>query len=559
MTTNPEEVSRQTQTQPAPEERNEGGHRMLTEVSRRTEVQDDPRNHVEHRHNYSEDVVKSRHHDERWSLSDSYTERDFEPRNGGDNVYSRDERNLSLYQNGHAGPVSRHSGLFKDDTVRHSRTVSQSDGEKGSGILYTVKQWGYSLITKPDRGDVIDHLESEIVRIRASRKRRVREKDSIIEELWQKMSRLEDENQHLLTDVRSLELEAGTYKTQFENTRTELECCKSQLGSCEAECQRRRLEFSDALRRNGSLETELRQKATLLETRTTELRTAETYLSKYDEIPGDEVVSLISNLNQLALGVAEKCCESFSYEKRTTPREQCRSNEENEMLDRLSSVIGPPLVGFLLSKDHNEDPTIVQLSIQAVLMRKLYSVINRWPIPLDLAQDFGNNFMTFYNSIHGQEMQTVAARWRALGSKHLRLQFPITSDNLVLESMPYLGTVLRAAGADFASSQMSDGQLKEDLTRLWELASSLAEKMKESVLSTDYKLIFIQPGSGFNEDFAQSQGSVEGRSQVLCTTELGLVRVTNAQKAEGALSELETRVMSKSTVIFKHEIEEMFA
>ncbi|KAI5115042.1 hypothetical protein M0805_009936 [Coniferiporia weirii] len=539
---------------------NGGGYRTPTEVTRRTEAQDDPRDHVEHRHGHT-NVEKSQDYDERRSPSDHFAEREPEPRTGRDNthtLFSRGEHNSSPYQNDYVGPVSCHSGSLGNGTARHSRRVPQSEGAKGSWIIHTMMQWVSPSVGKQEREDDVYFLQSEIKRIRASREEAVYARDREIRDLQQEISHLKDRNQYLLTGARSLELKADTYKTQLEDTRAELGRCKSQLRSCEAESQQTRMELSNASQQNGLLKTELGQKATLLETRTTELRTAETYLSKYDEIPGDEVVSLISNLNQLVLGVAEKCCDSFSF-KKGIAREQNRSNEENEMLHQLSSIIGHPLVKFLLSKNHDEDPTIVQLSIQAALMKHLYCVVERWPIPMNMGQDFSNNFLSLYDSIHGQEMQTVAARWRALGSKHLRLRFPINFNDLIGESMHWIEAVLRAASGENVSPGDKENQINGDLARIWELVGSLAEKMKESVLSTDYRLIFIHPGSNFNENIAQSQGSVEGRSQVLCTTELGLMRVTNVQKAEGALSELETRVMSRSTVIFKHEIEKMFA
>ncbi|KAH8110518.1 hypothetical protein DFH11DRAFT_1620197 [Phellopilus nigrolimitatus] len=287
--------------------------------------------------------------------------------------------------------------------------------------------------------------------------------------------------------------------------------------------------------------------------------TAETFLSKYDEIPGDEIVSLVSDLNQLVVGIADKCGEILPFGKDALGPP--RDNDEFHFLSFLASVIGAPFVNFLRSKTHSEDPTIVQLAIQATLVHDLYGFIKRWPFLVPSQTDsFGSNFWKLYSSIHHKEMQAVAARWRALGTKHFRGGLKTDYEALASGSLEFIIDILRASGAQFNSSpQSSKEQLRGDLERLWRQAATIAEKTKESILSTDYKLIFVRPGDDFDDRIAKAQGEVKERSRILCPTELGLMRVTGNEKPGGGSGQLERSVISKATVIFEHEIEAMFA
>ncbi|THH05880.1 hypothetical protein EW145_g4480 [Phellinidium pouzarii] len=345
------------------------------------------------------------------------------------------------------------------------------------------------------------------------------------------ISRLHAENWKLHDGVRALEDDVCKYQKNHEDAMREAaEHYNRQCAAYEAEKQHTIRQINQLAHTRESLEKALMQKTTLLETRTNELRTAETFLSKYDEIPGDEVVSLVSELNQLVLGIAEKCCDLFSFGKTTPGRE--KSSDEVEITNQLKSMVGSPLVDFLLSKDHNEDPTIVQLAIQAFLIIGLYDFLKYWPIPPH-AGDFRSNYTKLYENIHEKEMQAVAARWRALGSKHLRLGFGIELRHVVSESEQWLKAILQIAGVQ--ASESNTEQLKGDLERLWNLP--------------------------FEERIAKSQGhgDVKGTSPVLCSTELGLMRVTNIGTPGGAPHKLEEQVISKATVIFEHEIAQMFA
>ncbi len=102
--------------------------------------------------------------------------------------------------------------------------------------------------------------------------------------------------------------------------------------------------------------TQLSETAKLLDSRTLELRTAETFLTKYDDTPGDEVVGIVNDINSQVLNiggkVAEEIAEVFTQNAAKDPDRKVNVDIVNELVD----VIGAKLVNILLKADFVEDP-----------------------------------------------------------------------------------------------------------------------------------------------------------------------------------------------------------
>ncbi len=136
--------------------------------------------------------------------------------------------------------------------------------------------------------------------------------------------------------------------------------------------------------------TQLSETAKLLDSRTLELRTAETFLTKYDDTPGDEVVGIVNDINSQVLNiggkVAEEIAEVFTQNAAKDPDRKVNVDIVNELVD----VIGAKLVNILLKADFVEDPTPVQLAVQSMLVNGIYTILLTWPIsPIN---SFGRDF-----------------------------------------------------------------------------------------------------------------------------------------------------------------------
>ncbi|KLO12568.1 hypothetical protein SCHPADRAFT_941133 [Schizopora paradoxa] len=325
--------------------------------------------------------------------------------------------------------------------------------------------------------------------------------------------------------------------------------------------------------------TQLSETTKLLESRTLELRTAETFLTKYDDTPGDEVVGIVNDINSQVLNiggkVAEDITEAFVQNHAKNLERKVNVNVVNELLD----VIGPKLVNILLKSDFTEDPTPVQLAIQSMLVNGICTILMWWPIlPTN---SFSQEFWTLYKSILKSEVQPVASRWRALGSKHYRQSGGADLHTFAVNGMlSHIAKILLVAGV-YAPANEHDRRLDEfvrscvgqSIDVMWHTADAFAQKIREHVHSTDYELMFVTPGEVFDPAQMRAQGAQppppkkgeKGRKEnaedngwrVLCTTDLGLRRITNRGKPGDNNPQLATEVMNKTVVIFEHELEGM--
>jgi len=102
----------------------------------------------------------------------------------------------------------------------------------------------------------------------------------------------------------------------------------------------------------------------LLKTRTLELSGAQAFLSKADTLSGAEVIAMVEAYNQEVLQAAAFMADSFTFEKSEESEE---SEEMQEATREASRILGRTFVNHLKSAGHGEDPTLVQIALQACI------------------------------------------------------------------------------------------------------------------------------------------------------------------------------------------------
>jgi len=262
--------------------------------------------------------------------------------------------------------------------------------------------------------------------------------------------------------------------------------------------------------------------------------------------------------------VAEEIADVFSQNSAKDPDRKVNVDIVNEMVD----VIGVKLVNILLKSDFMEDPTPVQLAIQSMVVNGIYTILLSWPIsPIN---EFGRGFWGLYKNILKSEAQSVASRWRALGSKHYRQNESVDIHNFAVEGMlSHVSKILLVAGVYLPKNE-DDRRLQKFITTcvgekvnaMWRNVEAFAQKIREGIHSADYELMFVTPGDKFDSSWMRGQGASarKGRGKnndwrVLCTTDLGLRRITNNGKAGDTSPKLDTEIVNKAAVIFEHELE----
>lgn len=137
---------------------------------------------------------------------------------------------------------------------------------------------------------------------------------------------------------------------------------------------------------SSTLRREYAQMMALLDDRTSELKGAQSFLTTADSFSGTEVLGTLQRLNaellQNTAFIAESMIEVFISEK-TTPK----TEEQVGGMKRASGVIGHSIAHFLGTKNHRDDPILVQIAFQAYIAYVLQWISRAWIIGGDEIQN----------------------------------------------------------------------------------------------------------------------------------------------------------------------------
>ncbi|KAH9940116.1 uncharacterized protein BXZ73DRAFT_43160 [Epithele typhae] len=296
---------------------------------------------------------------------------------------------------------------------------------------------------------------------------------------------------------------------------------------------------------------EHRQTTALLDTRSAELRAAQVFLTRADDVADSDVLRLITTLNSCVFQLAAAVTDAF--------QSRCGVGQDGvgdacaELVE--GQMVGQSVVDVLRRVDHRDDNALVQVALQGVMTTYARWLCSRW----DLSGD--TDFEGVYGSIKLHEPQAVAGRWRSLCRTHLRgLRLPddVQSGEAEHAVVGALATVLRACGvADDADA------LREELRRahadgLRTIVRSAFEFRRaagEAVVSRDFAVVVVPAEELFDEAGMEDEWEgpkkkrrgrgVETAHPVFCTTGLGLMREESRSEG-GALLLVKPKVVLKS-------------
>lgn len=113
----------------------------------------------------------------------------------------------------------------------------------------------------------------------------------------------------------------------------------------------------------------------LLETRTSELKGTQTFLTKADSLSGAEVTTMMDGLNADILEMAAFMADSFQFEKVREVR-----GEQKAACERVRESLGARMPNLLISIRHKDDPMLIQIALQSCLAWYCTRIIRAWCI-----------------------------------------------------------------------------------------------------------------------------------------------------------------------------------
>jgi hypothetical protein len=149
------------------------------------------------------------------------------------------------------------------------------------------------------------------------------------------------------------------------------ECARlqSQNGNMYQQLQGLKDEYLQSMNRQAEM-------SRLLETRTLELKGAQTFLTTVDSHSGNDVIGMVERLNTEIFQTAAFMADSFGDDYISDSQDA--SEDVMELLEWAKSMFGDKMVQLLRSSDHNEDPILIQNALQASMVNWSCQVISSW-------------------------------------------------------------------------------------------------------------------------------------------------------------------------------------
>ncbi|KAI0326489.1 hypothetical protein GY45DRAFT_1258928 [Cubamyces sp. BRFM 1775] len=278
----------------------------------------------------------------------------------------------------------------------------------------------------------------------------------------------------------------------------------------------------------------------LLETKTTELKEAQTYMSKVDDVSDSEVFQLAKNINaaifQIAAKVADDCHSAIGAQASRTLRDQAAA--------RLEKGVGSDLPRILASADHTHDNILIQTALQALLASFLSDLASAWPTPVDGRISL---LQSIYAEMCQREPQSVFGKWRTITLTYMRAVLPKQSTTEVSAARwlsKQVTDVLLASGYGQSAQEAYEFVKQNYMKGLKSLAAQAIEFGHTTggrIVSADIGVVAVPANEVFQSELMEDEWadpkhpeSVPQGARVFCTTRLGLVRTERKREGGGA-------------------------
>ncbi|KAH9940121.1 uncharacterized protein BXZ73DRAFT_43252 [Epithele typhae] len=311
-------------------------------------------------------------------------------------------------------------------------------------------------------------------------------------------------------------------------------------------------QYRDALARTGESERALaaqRDRTTameaLLDTRTTELHAAQSFLDRADDVADSEVLRLITTLNARIYQTAASI--SDAYHARCGMEKDDTTDAYEEVL--RSGMLSETVVEAMRVASHGGDSILLQTGVETILATAAHMLCSFWVEPGDSQQECIHEQV--YRSMKAREPQPVAGRWRTLYRSHLR-SFCKTEDEFCRWTRRWLADLIAPVLCVCGVPDTVD-DLRRELRRAHaggfdDIARNALEFRRvvgETVVSRDFSVITASIGEAFDDGRMEDEWPEPRQSQkrkveiptVLCTTALGLLREeTGGGKSSGRVA-----------------------
>ncbi|KAI0034223.1 hypothetical protein K488DRAFT_84197 [Vararia minispora EC-137] len=143
-----------------------------------------------------------------------------------------------------------------------------------------------------------------------------------------------------------------------------------------------------------------------------ELATLKAFLSKTDDFSGAQILQSVQDLNTEIVQLAAAVSEEFPLSRRGP------SSWTPAQAEVIQNALGDGMLGLLRDRDHEEDPSLVQLAVQAWEVRCCQDILDAFCV--GLTPEVDRFLCALFEEMQTSESQATTSRWRALTHLHAR-------------------------------------------------------------------------------------------------------------------------------------------
>ncbi|KAJ3480286.1 hypothetical protein NLI96_g8451 [Meripilus lineatus] len=277
-----------------------------------------------------------------------------------------------------------------------------------------------------------------------------------------------------------------------------------------------------------------------------QLRSLEVFLTKTDGWSGAQVIQAVEDLNSEITHFAASAVESCSFQRRATHpnlhtlnfnphsggrgRRGKRRGRDSANNSGRSTPKGPPtpsqealdcvewlgevFTKILSTKDHAQDPMLVQLALQATIATCCSRALSLFCVGFTAKLD--SLLSGVFGHLRKSEPQPTTSRWRSLTHKAVHAIYPGLEEYAVSDlsntMLRYSSSVFNLCGVSPAANgtgpqvptkdivpQLNSPTLNAQLRRIAEATAKIARVTREDILSTTFEVILVNPSSSFDE------------------------------------------------------------
>ncbi|KAG9308571.1 hypothetical protein JVU11DRAFT_11675 [Chiua virens] len=349
---------------------------------------------------------------------------------------------------------------------------------------------------RKDRESIRGQLIAEIERLRSTHAKELEQVKTGLDEVNRDRTQAH-------TELRRVRKSLDAYAPQLDESLREIDDLRRQLSTTK-ESHRAAADLKQRLEIQGK-ELQKRTRGILGIKKGVRSTYDPSFLTTADAFSGAEVTSTLQRLNaevlQSTAFMAESMVEQFFH--KTDPRAS-KSDEQLAACKRASAAIGGIVVHFLGTKNHMDDPILIQIAFQAYLTYHLRWIACAWMVGGD---ENHNRFIdAIYQSVQerGSEAQAIAGRWRALTRAHVP-STPFDDSQIAFQIatkiISGLSDILLTTGCPTPKSDLISGfssKFSEKLSFLVALAMRVNKIVREEVTSGDFEVLAIPPGTAFD-------------------------------------------------------------